>query len=153
MNSKHSPSTREDDYNSVMNTNVASYFFMTQQVVPQMKEQNSGHVVNISAVLADQPSRSVRALLAVLSKSTMPAVSKALALEYAADNIRFNTVSPGTANTPMHADDDHAALAKFHPLGRMAEISDVVDAVLYLQNATFVTGENIRVDGGVHAGR
>jgi NAD(P)-dependent dehydrogenase (short-subunit alcohol dehydrogenase family) len=79
----------------------------------------------------------------------MPAVSKELALEYAANNIRFNTVSPGNVNTPMHANDDHVALAKFHPLGRMCEISDVVDAVLYLQNATFVTGENIRVDGGV----
>jgi NAD(P)-dependent dehydrogenase (short-subunit alcohol dehydrogenase family) len=143
----------EDDYNLVMNTNVASFFFMTQQVIPQMKKQNSGHVVNISAVLADQPSGSVPALLAVLSKSPMPAVSKALALEYAANNIRFNTVSPGNINTPMHAKDNHAALAKFHPLGRMGEISDIVDAVLYLQNATFVTGENIRVDGGVHAGR
>jgi NAD(P)-dependent dehydrogenase (short-subunit alcohol dehydrogenase family) len=143
----------EEEYNLVMNTNVASYFFMTQQVIPQMKKQNSGHVVNISAVLADQPTRGVNALLAVLSKSTMPAVSKALAMEYAANNIRFNTVSPGNVNTPMHADDDHTALAKFHPLGRMGEISDVVEAVLYLQNATFVTGENIRVDGGVHAGR
>ncbi|HWX77185.1 MAG TPA: SDR family oxidoreductase, partial [Candidatus Acidoferrales bacterium] len=86
-------------------------------------------------------------------KSPMPAVSKALALEYAANNIRFNTVSPGNINTPMHANENHAALAKFHPLARMGEISDIVDAVLYLQNATFVTGENIRVDGGVHAGR
>jgi len=143
----------EDDYHLVMDTNVASFFFMTQQVIPQMQKQNSGHVVNISAVLADQPSASVPALLAVLSKSPMPAVSKALALEYAANNIRFNTVSPGNINTPMHANDNHAALAKFHPLGRMGEISDIVDAVLYLQNATFVTGENIRVDGGVHAGR
>jgi NAD(P)-dependent dehydrogenase (short-subunit alcohol dehydrogenase family) len=83
----------------------------------------------------------------------MPAVSKALALEYAADNIRFNTVSPGVINTPMHANEDHAALAKLHPLARMGEISDVVGAVLYLQDATFVTGENIRVDGGIHAGR
>jgi NAD(P)-dependent dehydrogenase (short-subunit alcohol dehydrogenase family) len=143
----------EEDYNRVMNTNVASFFFMTQQVIPQMKKQKAGHVVDISAVLADQPSRSVPAVLAVLSKSTMPAVSKALALEYAADNIRFNTVSPGNVNTPMHASDDHTALAKFHPLNRMAEVSDIVDAILYLQNATFVTGENIRVDGGVHAGR
>src|SRR3984957_17994584 len=143
----------EEDYNLVMNTNVASFFFMTQQVIPQMKKQHSGHVVNISAVLADQPSGSVPALLAVLSKSPMPAVSKALALEYAGNNIRFNTVSPGNINTPMHAKDDHAALAQFHPLNRMGEISDIVDAVLYLQNATFVTGENIRVDGGVHAGR
>jgi len=143
----------EEDYNLVMNTNVASFFFMTQQVIPQMKKQNSGHVVFISAVLADQPSGAAPALLAVLSKSPMPAVSKALALEYAASNIRFNTVSPGVINTPMHDKANHAALAKFHPLARMGEISDVVDAVLYLQNATFVTGENIRVDGGVHAGR
>jgi NAD(P)-dependent dehydrogenase (short-subunit alcohol dehydrogenase family) len=143
----------EEDYNQVMNTNVASFFFMTQQVIPQMKKQNSGHVVNISAVVADQPSSAAPALLAVLSKSTMPAVSKALALEYAANNIRFNTVSPGVINTPMHAQGNHAALAKFHPLGRIGEVSDIVDAVLYLQNATFVTGENIRVDGGVHAGR
>ena len=141
----------EDDFNRVLSTNVASYFFMTQQVVPAMKKQRTGHVVNISAVVADQPSAG--SLLAVLSKSTMPAVSKALAIEYAADNIRFNTVSPGAVNTPMHANEDHAAMGKWHPLGRMAEISDVVGAVLYLQGATFVTGENIRVDGGVHAGR
>jgi NAD(P)-dependent dehydrogenase (short-subunit alcohol dehydrogenase family) len=143
----------EDDYHLVMNTNVASFFFMTQQVIPQMKKQNSGHVVNISAVLADQPSRSAPALLAVLSKSTMPAVSKALALEYAANGIRVNTVSPGIVNTPMHANDDHEALGKFHPIARMAEISDIVGAVLYLESAGFVTGENLRVDGGVHAGR
>ena len=141
----------EEDYNLVMNTNVASFFYMTQQVIAPMKKQNSGHVVNISAVIADQPSSG--ALLAVLSKSPMPAVSKALALEYAANNIRFNTVSPGVVNTPMHAHDDHTALAKFHPLARMGEVSDIVDAILYLQSATFVTGENIRVDGGVHAGR
>jgi NAD(P)-dependent dehydrogenase (short-subunit alcohol dehydrogenase family) len=143
----------EEDYNLVMNTNVAGFFYMTQQVIPQMKKQNSGHVVSISGASADQPSSNERALLAVLSKSTLPSASKALALEYATNNIRFNTVSPGVVNTPMHAKANHAELAKFHPLGRIGEISDVVDAVLYLQNATFVTGENIRVDGGIHAGR
>jgi NAD(P)-dependent dehydrogenase (short-subunit alcohol dehydrogenase family) len=143
----------EEDFRLVMNTNVASFFYMTQQVIAPMKMQKSGHVVNISAVIADQPSRGDLALLAVLSKSPMPAASKALALEYAADNIRFNTVSPGVIDTPLHAHDDHTALAKYHPLARMGEVSDIVDAILYLQNATFVTGENIRVDGGVHAGR
>jgi NAD(P)-dependent dehydrogenase (short-subunit alcohol dehydrogenase family) len=143
----------EEDYNLVMNTNVASFFYMTQQVIPQMKKQNSGHVVSISAVIVDQPSGAAPALLAVLSKSPMPAASKALALEYAANNIRFNAVSPGVVDTPMHAKGNHEALAKFHPLARMGEVADVVGAVLYLQNATFVTGENIRVDGGIHAGR
>ena len=138
----------EEDYNLVMNTNVASLFYMTQQVIPQMKKQSSGHVVNISAVFVGGS-----ALMAVLSKSTMPAVSQALAQDYAANNIRFNTVSPAVINTPMHAKADHAALAKLHPLGRIGEVSDIVDAVLYLQNATFVTGENIRVDGGAHGGR
>ena len=143
----------EEDYNLVINTNVASFFYMTQQVIPHMKKQNSGHVVNISGASADQPSGAATELLAVLSKSTLPAASKALALEYAAKNIRFNTVSPAVVNTPMHAKANHAALAKLHPLARIGEVSDVVDAVLYLQSATFVTGENIRVDGGVHAGR
>jgi NAD(P)-dependent dehydrogenase (short-subunit alcohol dehydrogenase family) len=143
----------EADYDLVMNTNVASFFYMTQQVIPQMKKQNSGHVVSISGASVDQPSSAERALLAILSKSTMPAASKALAMEYAVNNIRFNVVSPGVVNTPMHAKANHAELAKFHPLGRIGEVSDVVDAVLYLQNATFVTGENVRVDGGIHAGR
>jgi NAD(P)-dependent dehydrogenase (short-subunit alcohol dehydrogenase family) len=107
----------------------------------------------VEGASVDQPSSAATELLAVLSKSPMPAASKALALEYAANNIRFNTVSPAVVNTPMHAKRNHAELAKLHPLGRMGEISDVVDAVLYLQSATFVTGENIRVDGGVHAGR
>src|SRR6202008_3501344 len=68
----------EEDYNLVMNTNVASFFYMSQQVIPQMKKQNSGHVISISAVLADQPSGAAPAVLAVLSKSPMSAVNKAL---------------------------------------------------------------------------
>src|SRR5258708_31741492 len=98
-----------------MNTNVASFFFMSQQVIPQMKKQNSGHVVNISADLADQPSGAVPALLAVLSKSPMPAASKALALEYAASHIPINQVSPGNIDPPLHPNDNHAARPKTHP--------------------------------------
>jgi NAD(P)-dependent dehydrogenase (short-subunit alcohol dehydrogenase family) len=106
----------EEDYNLVMNTNVASFFYMTQQMIPQMKKQNSGHVVSISGVSVDQPSGAATELLAVLSKSPMPAASKALAPEYAANNLRFNTVSPAVVNTPMHAKRNHAELAKLHPV-------------------------------------
>jgi NAD(P)-dependent dehydrogenase (short-subunit alcohol dehydrogenase family) len=143
----------EEDYNLIMGTNLASFFFMTQQVIPQMQKQKEGHVVSIGAVVTDQPSAGALAMMAIISKSPLPAASKGLAMEYAADNIRFNVVSPAIVDTPMHSKDDHAALAKFHPLERMGQVSDVVDAVLYLQKAKFVTGENIRVDGGVHAGR
>jgi hypothetical protein len=105
---------------------------------------------NLYRGCVDQPSGAATELSAVLSKSPMPAASKALALEYAANNIRFNTVSPAVVNTPMHAKGNYEELAKLQPQARMGEVSDVVDAVLYLQSAPFVTGENIGVDGGVH---
>lgn len=143
----------EDDFAIMISTNVASFFYMTQQVIAQMQRQKEGHVVSISTTLVDQPLAGVPASLPVLTKSTMPAMSKELAIEYARDNIRFNTVSPGTVNTPMHANEDHGELNKLSPLNRVAEISEIVDAVLYLHSAKLVTGENIRVDGGAHAGR
>ncbi len=143
----------EDDFAIMISTNVASFFYMSQQVIAQMQRQKEGHVVSISTTLVDQPLAGVPASLPVLTKSTMPAMSKELAIEYARDNIRFNTVSPGTVNTPMHANEDHGELNKLSPLNRVAEISEIVDAVLYLHSAKFVTGENIRVDGGAHAGR
>jgi NAD(P)-dependent dehydrogenase (short-subunit alcohol dehydrogenase family) len=143
----------QEDFDNMIKTNVASFFFLSQQVIPPMQKQKSGHIVNISTTLVDQPVAGVPASLPVLTKSTMPAVSRELAIEYAKDGIRFNTVSPGVVNTPMHANSDHAYLKTLHPLQRLAEVSDIVDAVMYLDSATFVTGENIRVDGGAHAGK
>jgi NAD(P)-dependent dehydrogenase (short-subunit alcohol dehydrogenase family) len=143
----------EEDFAMMIATNVASFFFMTQQVVPQMRKQKEGHVVSISTALTDQPVAAIPASLPVLTKSTIPAMSKQLAIEYAADNIRFNTVSPGIVNTPMHADEDHEQLKQFAPMHRLAETSEIVEAVLFLNSAKFISGENIRVDGGAHAGR
>jgi NAD(P)-dependent dehydrogenase (short-subunit alcohol dehydrogenase family) len=137
----------------MVKTNVASFFYMTQQVIPAMQKQKSGHIVNIATTMVDQPLLGVPAALPVLTKSPMSAVSRELAIEYAKDGIRINTISPGVVDTPMHADGDHEALKKLSPLNRIAEVSDIVDAILYLTSATFVTGENLRVDGGAHAGR
>jgi NAD(P)-dependent dehydrogenase (short-subunit alcohol dehydrogenase family) len=141
----------EEDFINMVAANVASYFFMSQQVIPTMKKQKSGHIVNIAATIAEQQVGGMA--LQVITKSTMPPFSRALALEYATDGIRINTVSPGVVDTPMHAKDDHDALKKFHPIQRLAQASEIVDAILYLQSATFVTGENLNVDGGAHAGR
>jgi len=143
----------EEDFTLMVNTNVASFFFMTQQVIPQMQKQKSGHIVSISTSLVDQPIAGVPASLPVLTKSTLSAVSRELAIEYASDGIRVNTVSPGIVDTPMHVNSDHEALKKLAPLKRLAESSEIVDAILYLTSATFVTGENLRVDGGAHAGK
>jgi NAD(P)-dependent dehydrogenase (short-subunit alcohol dehydrogenase family) len=143
----------EEDFEKMIKTNVASVFYMTQQVIPTMQKQKCGLVISIATTLVDQPIAGIPASLPVLTKSTLPAVSRELAIEYAKDGIRFNTISPGTVNSPMHADEDPEFLKSLAPLHRMAEISDVVDAMLYLASATFVTGENLRVDGGAHAGK
>lgn len=140
------------DFELMIGTNVAGYFFITQQVVAQMRKQKSGHIVNISTVLTDQPLAGSTSALPVLTKSTMPAISRELAMEYLAEGIRFNTVSAGVVDTPMHSHDDHESLKKLSPIARLVQVSDMVDAVLYLQSATMVNGENIRIDGGSHAG-
>ena len=73
-------------------------------------------------------------------------------MEFVADGIRANTISPGVVDTPLHAHDDHELLKKLHPIPRLVQISEIVDALLYLQSAPMVNGENIRIDGGAHAG-
>jgi NAD(P)-dependent dehydrogenase (short-subunit alcohol dehydrogenase family) len=141
-----------EDFDMMIGTNVAGYFFITQQVVTQMRKQKSGHIVSISTVLTDQPLAGAPISLPVLTKSTIPAFSRALAMEYVADGIRVNTISPGVVDTPMHAHDDHELLKKLSPTPRLVQISEIVDALLYLQSAPMVNGENIRIDGGAHAG-
>ena len=141
-----------EDFEAMIGTNVAGYFFITQQVVAQMRKQKSGHIVSISTVLTDQPLAGAPISLPVLTKATIPAFSRALAMEYVADGIRVNTISPGVVDTPMHANDDHEMLQKLHPVRRLVQVSEIVDALLYLQSAPMVNGENIRIDGGAHAG-
>ena len=142
----------EEDFVKMIGTNVAGYFFITQQAVGQMRKQKSGHVVSISTFMTDQPLADAPVSLPVLTKSTIPAFSRALAMEFAQEGIRANTISPGVVDTPMHANDDHEALARTHPIRRLVRISEIVDALFYLESAGMVTGENLRIDGGAHAG-
>lgn len=141
-----------EDFETMVHVNIAGYFFVTQQAVAHMRKQKSGHIVSIATVLVDQPLAGGHTTLPVITKSTIPAFSRALAMEYVADGIRANTISPGVVDTPMHAHDDHELLKKLHPIPRLVQISEIVDALFYLQSAPMVNGENIRIDGGAHAG-
>jgi NAD(P)-dependent dehydrogenase (short-subunit alcohol dehydrogenase family) len=141
-----------EDFEKMIGTNIGGYFFVTQQAVAQMRKQKSGHIVSISTVLTDQPLAGAPIALPVITKSTLPAFSRELAMEYVADGIRANTISCGVVDTPMHASDDHEALKKLSPVPRLVQISEVVDALFYLESAPMVNGENIRIDGGAHAG-
>jgi NAD(P)-dependent dehydrogenase (short-subunit alcohol dehydrogenase family) len=142
----------QDDYALYVSTNVTGFFHMTQRALELMGKQGRGHIVTITTSLVDQPMSNVPAALASLTKGALSAATKALAIEYAKSGIRVNAVSPGIIKTPMHPPEAHQALAALHPMGRMGDVSDIVDAVLYLDGAGFVTGEVLHVDGGQAAG-
>jgi NAD(P)-dependent dehydrogenase (short-subunit alcohol dehydrogenase family) len=141
-----------EDYANVLSINLNGFFHITQLAIAEMAKQRSGHIVNITTTLADYAIDGVPSVLASLTKGGLNAATKSLAIEYAKRGVRVNAVAPGVIKTPMHAPDTHAALAALHPVGRMGEISDVVDAVLFLESAGFVTGEILHVDGGQSAG-
>ena len=142
----------EDDFTRKISLNLAGFFYVSQQAVQQMLKQGGGHIVNLTTTLVNQPVKGVPSALASLTKGGLDAVTRSLAIEYADRGIRVNAVAPGIIKTPMHAPETHAALAGLHPVGRMGEVQEVVDAVLYLESAAFVTGETLQIDGGAHAG-
>lgn len=141
-----------EQYSQVLSTNLNGFFYVSQHAIRAMEEQGGGHVVQISTSLVDQANSNVPSVLASLTKGGLNAATKSLAVEYATRGVRVNAVALGTIKTPMHAPETHEFLAGLHPVGRMGEISDIVDAVLYLDAANFVTGEILHVDGGQSAG-
>ena len=141
-----------EDFTSKISTNLAGFFHVTQAVAAQMLKQGSGHIVSITTSLTDHAIAGVPTVLANLTKGGINSATKALAIEYADKGIRVNAVSPGIINTSMHASESHEFLAALHPVKRIGELRDVVDAVLYLETAGFVTGEILHVDGGQSAG-
>ncbi|HEV3427388.1 MAG TPA: SDR family oxidoreductase [Paraburkholderia sp.] len=142
----------QEDYAAISNVNLNGFFYITQLAVKQMQNQGSGHIVSITTSLVDQANHNVPSVLASLTKGGLNAATKSLAIEFAAAGIRANAVSPGVIKSPMHAPETHAALGALHPMGHMGEMSDIVDAILYLDSASFVTGEILHVDGGQSAG-
>ncbi len=142
-----------DDFAAITAVNLAGFFHITQHAVRQMVTQASGHVVNITTSIVDRADSARPSALVALTKGGLSAVTRSLAIEYASSGIRVNAVAPGIVRTPMHDAASYEGLAALHPLGRLAEIDDIAGAVLYLERATFVTGETLHVDGGQAAGR
>jgi NAD(P)-dependent dehydrogenase (short-subunit alcohol dehydrogenase family) len=142
----------DEDYDLVSGVNLRGFFEVSKRAIAAMLTQGGGHVVNISTSLVDHANSKVPSALASLTKGGLNAVTRSLAIEYASRGIRVNAVAPGVIRTPMHPAETHEVLAGLHPIGRMGEIGDIVDAITYLETATFVTGEILHVDGGQSAG-
>jgi NAD(P)-dependent dehydrogenase (short-subunit alcohol dehydrogenase family) len=149
-----SPFTKytDEQFAAVVATNVAGFFYVTHQAIEAMEKQGRGHVVNITTSLVNHANSNVPSVLASLTKGGLDSATKSLAIEYAGRGIRANAVAPGIIKTPMHDAAAHDFLSRLHPVGRMGDVADIVDAVLYLETAGFVTGEILHVDGGQSAG-
>jgi NAD(P)-dependent dehydrogenase (short-subunit alcohol dehydrogenase family) len=142
-----------DDFQRVISTNLAGFFYVTQEAARHMQHNGGGQIITITTTLAQQPVAGVTAALTSLTKGGLNSVTRGLAIEYAARGIRVNAIAPGIVDTPMHKAENHASLKHLHPIARLATVQEIVDTALFLARAPFITGEVIYVDGGAHAGK
>ena len=141
-----------DDYALAVGVNLTGFFMLTQRAISEMLKRGSDHVVNITTTLADYAISSTPSVLTSLTKGGLASATKSLAIEYASRGIRVNAVSPGIIQTPEHPPETYDALAGLHPLGRVGQVSDIVDGILFLESSPFITGEILHIDGGQIAG-
>jgi NAD(P)-dependent dehydrogenase (short-subunit alcohol dehydrogenase family) len=142
-----------EDFDTLVSTTLAGFLYVSQIAIRQMLQHKSGSIINISTTLVDQPIAGVGAAVQIMLKGALNAVTRAPAIEYAKEGIRVNTIAPGVINTPMHKPETHDFLKGLHPVGRIGEVKEIVDAALFLTDATFTSGEILHVDGGAHAGK
>jgi NAD(P)-dependent dehydrogenase (short-subunit alcohol dehydrogenase family) len=143
-----------EDIRSLVSTNVEGFVYVTQLAVKQMLAQKSGgSIVTITAALARNPIRGVRAAVPMFTKGGLETITQHLAMEYAKDGIRVNAVAPGVVYTPMHRNTPKDFMQSLSPMGQPSTVKEIVDAVLYLTDADTVTGHILYVDGGAHFGR
>ncbi|MGC2644709.1 MAG: SDR family oxidoreductase [Candidatus Sulfotelmatobacter sp.] len=140
-----------EDFDALVSTNLLGFFYITQRTVKEMLKQKSGCVVSITAALADRPIAGENGSVSMITKGGLNSATQNLAIEYAKDGIRFNAVAPGEVDTPMHGNDPKDSTSQ--PIIKRATVKDVVDAVLYLVQASHVNGEILHVDGAAPARR
>ena len=142
-----------EDYDLVLGVNLTGFFWLTQRAIAEMLKRQGGHVVNISATSADYANSSTPSVLTALTKGGLASATQSLAVEYASRGIRVNAVSPGVIQTPMHPAESYGDLGdRLPPLGRVGQVSDVVDGILFLESSPYITGEILHIDGGQIAG-
>jgi NAD(P)-dependent dehydrogenase (short-subunit alcohol dehydrogenase family) len=142
------------DFEKLSGTNLRGYINITQLAVKQMLTQNNGGSVTcVSSAMVEHPIAGITASLSMATKGGLEAITRSLAMEYAKEGIRFNAVAPGVVNTPMHASDSSEFLKSLSPMGEIADVADIVDAIVYLTEARHVTGEVLHVDAGEHNGK
>ena len=141
------------DYARVVGVNLTAFFWVTQRAIAAMARQYGGHVVTVSATVAESANSSTPAMLAALTRGGLAAATRSLAIEYASLGIRVNAVSPGIIQAPAQPPESYEHLGdRLPPLGRVGQVSDIVEGVLFLESSPYITGETLHIDGGQIAG-
>jgi NAD(P)-dependent dehydrogenase (short-subunit alcohol dehydrogenase family) len=142
------------DLRAFVSINLEGFFFITQAVVKQMIAQGTGgSITTITAALADNPMTSAHASVPMMTKGGLNTITRSLALEYAGSNIRFNAVAPGQVDTSLHDKTPKDVMKTLSPMGAIADPTDIAEAVAFLAQSRYITGEVVHVDGGAHIGR
>jgi len=153
--------TPEDLWDEVLAVNLKGVFLAAKFCVPELRRRGGGAIVNVASVQAFAAQPGVVAYAA--SKGAIVALTKAMAIDHAADNIRCNAVCPGSVDTPMlrwaadlfkgesTVEQTVTTWGRAHPLGRVARADEVAEAIAFLASdrSSFVTGTELRVDGGL----
>lgn len=154
-------STPVDEWDLVINVNLKSVYLCSKFAIPHMRRQGKGSIINTASVqaLASQPNVAGYAA----SKGGIVSLTRNMAVDFAKDNIRVNAICPGSVDTPMLrwaagvlTDNPEKAVAdwgRLHPLGRVARPEEVAEVVVFLASdrSSFITGAEIKVDGGLTA--
>ena len=137
----------EAQWDAVINVNLKSAFNFIHALTPVMMRQKGGSIINMSSVVGMHGNAAQCNYSA--SKAGLVGLTKSVAKELALKGIRCNAIAPGFIRTDMTGSQENNPLLAMIPLGRMGESEEVAEAAAYLATAKYVTGETIRVDGGI----